>query len=207
MNNRFLFALILLLVACKQNDPAPTYMPITDQRLRDAATAKVGSYFIYQDSATGGIDSFGVISFSRDTGYDERDNTNNETVGFLSFDSVQGPGMIPTINMAAYRNIIGVNVYVHSTNCFGTLITYPFIINDSHFYDNNITTCIQHYDSYPILGINYSDVYEMISISKNAGPSTTIRTWFSLQGGLIKFSASDSNKHFTYLLKKSLINK
>lgn len=182
-------------------------MPITDQRLRDAATAKVGSYFIYQDSATGGIDSFGVISFSQTIGYDERDNTNNETIGFKSFDSVNGPGLFQTINMAAYRNRIGINAYVHGINCFGTQVSFPFNKGNSNFYNNNITTCLEHYNSYSVLGTAYADVYEMISVSKNQGPSTTIHTWFSIQSGLIKFSAADSTKTLTYEMIKSNIIK
>lgn len=208
MSNKFLLAFLLLLGACKQNGQnTPTYMPITDQRLRDAATAKVGSYFIYQDSATGGIDSFGVISFRQTTLYNERDNTANENIGFQSFDSVNGPGMFQTISMSAYRNRIGIGIYIDKINCSGTVVTLPFIINESHFYQNHTTTCIQYYDSYSILGINYSDVYEMKSISKDLGQSTTIHTWFSQQGGLIKFTASDSSRNLTYLLKLSHVIK
>ena len=207
MNRKFLSGLLLLLGACKQNDQTPTYMPITDQRLRDAATAKVGSYFIYQDSATGGIDSFGVISFKQTTLYNERDNTANENIGFQSFDSVNGPGLFQTISVDALRNSISTGVNLDGISCFSTSITFPFVVNYTGPFPNNNTTCVQYHESYPVLGVNYNDVYETISISMGQGPSTTIHTWFSLQRGLIKFSASDSNRHFTYLLKKSVIKK
>lgn len=200
-------ASILLASCIKNNDPqlTATYRSITDQRLRDAATVKEGSYFIYQDSATGGIDSFGVTYFAQTTVYNQDDNTNNEVIVYKSYDSVQGPGTIPTIDIGAYRDEVNAAIYLNGQNADGFLMRLPFVVNSTKS-DNGIdVTNVQYYASYQVLGNTYNDVYE--SISKKWSYTATLHSWFSQQSGLIKFTISDSNLHCTYLLKKSFIKK
>ena len=51
--------------ACKQSDPkteAPR-VAMSGQRLKDAIAIQVGSYFVYQDSASKAIDSLSVVSY------------------------------------------------------------------------------------------------------------------------------------------------
>lgn len=209
MNKRiktsFWLPLLLLLSACIKNGPDPqpsTYMPITDQRLRDAATIKLGSYFVYQDSATGGIDSFVVTLFDTSSSYDAKDNTMNEAVGYRMADSVTGPGMFQVINMGAARSSINGDIYLNS-NAECVFLTLPFANGKTIEYEHGTATCLNYNASYIVLGKSYNDVYQIRSVNTNLGP--VVNTWYSLGQGLVRFSIENGNTRRTYQLKRSKI--
>lgn len=104
----------LLLCACSKKDPKKdaSYIPIASQNLKDGAATKVGSYFIYQDSATAVTDSFGMTEYiPSNYAYDERDNTYNENLVYYAYTTSEGSGKaINSIVSSAYRNYLTVSV-------------------------------------------------------------------------------------------------
>lgn len=200
--------LLLCLTACKQSDPSKDakYLPITSQALKDAATVRVGSYFVYQDSASGATDSFAVTVFNPPAyNYDNRDNTYNENTGFRSFaEKRSGAISSPEISAAAYKNFFGVSVSLNDTATSGMLIRLPFTIGLAE-YNNGITfTYLQHHNAYSVFGNSYSDVYEVSATDSNSGK--TLHTWYATQpAGLIRFTITLPRSQHTYLLKKALI--
>ena len=126
--------LLLSIGSCQPKDSQNTepHIPISDQRLIDAATAKVGSYFVYQDSATGVTDSFYVTDYSlpyyeyqpteqkwlQVTGYTAFNGistypgpriglgtSENKIVGYL-WSQVSGPGLATIVSPSAASTVV-----------------------------------------------------------------------------------------------------
>ena len=207
----FLLAMFLLHSCGKNNQP--TYMPITDQILKDAVTVKVGSYFIYQDSATGKLDSFNVTDFLQ---YDlpiSYDNTTNESLSYRAECTNNNTGQCKNFAIGALRNRIGFGYHYDNMNLEALLMKLPFASGSQQSYYEGpkagTATSLRHYDSYSVLGRYYNDIYEMKSdyFNQIGLYNIELHTWFSTSSGLIKFSISDSSRRFSYSLIRSKIIK
>lgn len=197
MNKYFFYGLAIMLVifsACKPNDPQnePPRIPISDQRLKDAATVKPGSYFIYLDSATGTLDSFGVNQISLSTyQYDNGTNAYYEYMGYQAANR-----QLDEIRCATNTNKFGITLRIRGTYPQTDVIVLPHVEDAYH----------KLYSTYTVLGVNYSNVYEM-NTSAYPNGMAILYAWYSLHSGLIKFRIKTGNGEFTYLLKSSKVIK
>ncbi|MEO6832160.1 MAG: hypothetical protein ABI169_08155 [Chitinophagaceae bacterium] len=205
----FGLAIIILVASCKQNDPqvnAPR-IPVSDQRLIDAATAKVGSYFVYQDSATGVTDSFGVISFTDNYYYSGIDNSYFENIGYLAVNDTIAGTFPPRISIGARASGVELSIWTHGFLGTGAAVFFPFPGIGNVQLNDATGTGIRFLPKFSENGHNYINVYEVIAHDRQIHSEVWIHSWFSILDGLVKFRVFDTSKSTTYYLLRSKIIK
>ncbi|MEO6832159.1 MAG: hypothetical protein ABI169_08150 [Chitinophagaceae bacterium] len=201
--------LLLSIGSCQPKDSQNTepHIPISDQRLIDAATAKVGSYFVYQDSATGVTDSFYVTDYSLP--YYEYQPTEQkwlQVTGYTAFNGISTyPG--PRIGLGTSENKIGVSCTLNTLVGSGFGMEIPFIANSSLTGRGSGSYALNYFSTYKVLGVTYINVYESISRDRQWNTSVWQHNWFSESSGLVKFSLYDTSLRYTYYLIRSKIIK
>ncbi len=201
---------VVLFAGCKK-EPKKHY--ITDQRLRDALNIKKGSYFVYKDSATNGLDTL----------------TAKPSSSFMYEDRAQGLGFFETVQLIIEKGEyqIGFNVgqYISSMNKIRGYIRFdlsksysgfvftelPFTVGKQLNFGNGATyncsaTYTTYHDSINIDGKNYKGVYEVHAKNWN-DPNDTIYLYslFSLTDALLKYSWGNNTEGKTYFLIDSKI--
>lgn len=180
---------VLMLQSCKE--PAPTFIPISSQSLRDAMNMKANSYFIFRDSATGRLDSFVASEPSKVVALWGYDNTNNEQISYDLYGPEGAP--IEQISVVANRSWIGIALSgTHALS--GVAVLDPFSINATVHWTGDVddyARAIRYSPSLNIEGIGYQDVYETESFNTST-PGRRMQTWFSAKSGLIMFRYEDA---------------
>ena len=149
-----------------------------------AATYQLGSYYVFRDSVTHGLDSFYVTLcdtskfLANDTWKETlittfKDNANNE-FGFVA-------GTVRYINFgfskfAGTSNLSGGFIYGHD-------VTVGQMEENVGYYSNK---CIQIHDSITIENRVYYHVYETLFQNYTTVDTAYLHKWYSLQDGLIK---------------------
>ncbi|MEO6830693.1 MAG: hypothetical protein ABI378_00610 [Chitinophagaceae bacterium] len=214
MNLKTLLSISILLlveIGC-QKDPQDTAprIPISDQRLKDAATAKIGSYFVYQDSATGVTDSF-FVNYSSTSYYRYSSSAivYHEIINYSATnDSLTGTGLYqPAIKVEAYENALTLGIESHKLSVNGCAVILPFANGIQFKIDQTEGIGLNLIDNFAEKGHSYGAVYEILAHSYNYNQNTFLHSWFSLTNGLVKFNLSKGDTSFTYYQLRNNIKK
>jgi len=159
---------------------------------------KVGSYFIYQDTASGSTDSFYVDEYKRYTAMQYGDGY-YETISYnvKSSNSIYGSLLISA--GGGKENAIACD-WALTDRLYNIVFVYlPFVDGGHLDAGDRSYDYIMFHPTIKIAGIAHSNVYEMRSNTKN-GQLTSL---YSIQDGLIKFHTSTPSGEQTWNLIRS----
>ena len=175
---------LLLLVSFSQCTPKERATSHVQPIYARAATYQPGSYYVFRDSLTNGLDSFYVtlcdtsIFLGKNTWIETlnttfKDNDNNE-FGFFA-------GTVRYINFG-FSRFAGTSI-VTSGFILGHDLKVDQTEENVGYYSNK---CIQIHDSIIIENRVYFNVYETLFQNYTTVDTTYLHKWYSLQDGLIK---------------------
>ncbi len=205
---------------CKPDDdsqpPAPTPFYAIPQLVKDYSWFNVGTYWVYEDSATGLLDSIGVYNAYYDTisyGYDgkppmgifeemsvESKSTLDQTKYFFD---IRGCPCLP-------QHYVPLVKYVKATPGWGVdyslLVAYPFTINRGFAAGaNGIYTLRDSFETYTVANKTYSKVLLYHNVKDETLSLDSTLTWVAKGYGIIRKQSLHKNK--TFWLKRSRILK
>lgn len=225
MKKLYLLSILSVVVAisqysCKPDDdpqpPAPTPFYAIPQVVKDYSWFNVGTYWVYEDSATGQLDSIGVYNAYYDTisyGYDgkppmgifeemsvESKSTLDQTKYFFD---IRGCPCLP-------QHYVPLVKYVKATPGWGVdyslLVAYPFTINRGFAAGSNgIYTLKDSLETYTVANKTYSKVLLYHNVKDETLSLDSTLTWVAKGYGIIRKQSLQKNK--TFWLKRSRILK
>lgn len=185
--------LLFSTISCKKK---AAYFAITDQRLRDALTYRTGTYFVYEDSASGRIDSFYLL---REEQHDARKlNSNDDVVAEFErreYRFTDYPRYPKTFEFSLFcggDTLLMDKILFQFDPRYGlqaVCMKIPFKAGDTvnrFGYRSELTA---HHSRMSIAGTAYHDVYEVYT---SALDRTAVRTFFAPSGGMLRFERYDT---------------
>lgn len=156
-----------------------------DQGVKDYSLFKPGTYWVYEDSATGVLDSVYVYDFR--SGIDTSYSTHGELFGYFEYffvyalRSIDGYTEEYSVNaswgkgqptMPIWKSRYKPSDYVGTT----FLMEYPFIVGKNYypFTQDGIVTCTGFYENIILNNVPYNSVakfYDSKNITENNSPS------------------------------------
>ena len=175
---------------------------IKSAMLREAATIKEGSYFIYRDSLTGFEDSFNVYYYINTTKNYQGDDARIQEfiIGTMhNIDSSKNLGYFIDAKVILDKEWLNFTYYESGIRWNSVPLTDPIT---SH--QDIKTLFIEKRENYVLNTINYGTVFIYQSIDSS---NKYIKSYYSPSHGLVKFEANNNSFHKTYELVRSHINR
>ena len=166
---------LFTLTNCTQKETPTTHVQPIYAR---AATYQPGSYYVFRDSVTHGLDSFYVTLC--DTSVYTPQNKRIETVESIFKNSANKEFNFYANGGSSYLTFHykGISEFSFSDFIYGINLRVGYKINDSYFSNS----CLNRFDTLVIDSHEYYNVYETL-FQKN---SSYLHKFYSLQDGLIK---------------------
>ncbi len=183
-----------------------TYYPMENAQLKEAATVKKGSWFVYVDSLTNSRDTFNVTMW-QDV-YSEAEYVKKYELVHYSMHNSKGASFF--LSAAANTNRLSSLYSVEGLDDFSTIfmLIFPFSPMSSESGGKNKWDYLEHYDTLTIRNKLYTDVYETISsIETNLGHKLIFHSHYSIQQGLVKFSTDSDLGQYVWELDESNVIK
>ena len=173
---------LLLLVSfsqCTQKETPTTHVQPIYVR---AATYQPGSYYVFRDSVTHGLDSFYVTLC--DTSVYTPPNERIETVESVFKNNANGKFNFYANGASSFLlfNYEGINTLSFSDFIYGINLRVGYKINDAYVSNS----CLNRYDTLVINNHEYYNVYETLYQKYVNTDTTYLHKWYNLQDGLIK---------------------
>jgi hypothetical protein len=191
---------LVLVISCKGKEHSNPIFPITNQQLRDAVNIREGSYFVYVDSNTNTVDSFGRVTYDSGLVLNTGANQDNEIIAYAMHD--QG---LNAIGIGATRDGISGNSGILSQGFTNFMaMKFPFEEGKTVKSATGATfSYLNHLASFTVLNKTYNDVYEVESNYQGK----TFHTWYSGLSGLIRFKYEHDSDVHVWNLRNSHIQR
>jgi hypothetical protein len=187
--------------ACKKETKPPTIRLIPEE-MKAYWDFKPGTYWIYQDSVTGAIDSVYVTEYYNDTAQGILNYTQEpmtyEFLKYIAHSSLDGHDYGYWINTQA-----GLKNYPEFNSVFSgksgvdahTSFVYPLIVGNylTQGYSGGVDTCVIHQLFVSFDG--YSDVVQIDNTLNSFEGYANTKAYYAKHIGLIRYEVPDSNKY------------
>ena len=171
--------ILFTLTNCTQKERATNHVQPIYAR---AATYQPGSYYVFRDSVTNGLDSFYVSAI--DTSIYFTTDTWEETIYTVFKNNANN--QFEFIGASTYKSLNFSCSWVDGANFNGFIYgfdLYPNYIENGY---KNSNSCFQIHDSIRIDNHDYFKVCETLFQIYGSGDTSYIHKFYSLQDGLIK---------------------
>ena len=148
-----------------------------------AATYQPGSYYVFRDSVTNGLDSFYVTYF--DTSSFNAFNQINETI-LTHFENDVNDKIVFLASTAAEGILMGESYISKNSTTGQTIYKFSFTPGKIELLPNVSNQFVAMYDTIKIDNKFYVDVYETIYKVFSTPDTIYTQKWYNLKDGLIK---------------------
>ena len=161
-------------------------IPISDARLSDAVRYRAGSYWIYQDSASGQANLYTIDGWANENAHATHAN-GKDTVWIVEACNAYATSVSggERARLSAREQVLGFGFSDHGFYTGGICLALPFVPGQQVALAGGPTDsyAIAHYDSFAVLGRPYADVYEMLT---HQG-ANEVRTFYAMSVGIVRF--------------------
>ena len=176
----FTTCLFFMLTQCKRKESSTLKVQPIYAR---AATYQPGSYYVFRDSVTNGLDSFYVTYF--DTSSFNAFNQINETI-LTHFENDVNDKIVFLASTAAEGILMGESYISKNSTTGQTIYKFSFTPGKIELLPNVSNQFVAMYDTIKIDNKFYVDVYETIYKVFSTPDTIYTQKWYNLKDGLIK---------------------